>query len=93
MCQDIRNLEMKLMEIKTNSRYVMLANLVEACIEPSTKTDIFYSLKTSYLQYQRLLRMALDKGLIKKEGINYVATLKGKEYVKKLNELLSLLEG
>jgi len=90
---DIRDLETKLIQLKKNSRYVMLGVLIKSCIKPSRKTNMFYSSKTSYVQFQELLRMAIDKGLIEKKGVEYVATPKGKKYIKKLNELLSFLEG
>jgi len=93
MSQDRRSLEARLMEIKYASRYVLLAELLEKCKEPITKSELFYELKTSYSQYRRLLRFALQKGLLKKQDSTYHITSKGLQYIKKLNELLSILEG
>jgi len=93
MSQDKRSLEARLMEIKYASRYVLLAELLEKCKEPVTKSELFYELKTSYSQYRRLLRFALQKGLLEKQDSTYYVTSKGLQYIKKLNELLSILEG
>jgi len=89
-----RTLETEIMGTKRSSRYVILAEIIRQCRTPKSKAQLFYNLKTSYPHVDKILKIALRSGLIKRlENRKYQATEKGTQYVKKLSDLLSLLRG
>jgi predicted transcriptional regulator len=86
--------EKVLLNIKRHSRYALMAFMLETCKEPKAKFDIYCTRpkELSYKLLDELLTQALKLKLLKQKDDKYSTTLKGKELIKKFEELLKFLK-
>jgi predicted transcriptional regulator len=89
----VEKLEQTILNIKRNSRLGLLAALLEKCVKPKTKSEIFFlgEGKFTYVVLNRLFTQAVKFGLLKKVDSRYKTTNKGLEYCKRFEELLKFL--
>lgn len=59
--------------------------------EPQKRTNLFYTLKTSYPALRQYEAWLVEHGLIKVSETTYTITEKGKQYLKALNNAENIL--
>ena len=76
-------------------RLEIIADILSAAKEPSTKTSIVYSANLNFEQAQRYLDKCKDEGLIdtyEASAKKYETTEKGREYLSAYGELKEKIE-
>ena len=76
-------------------RLEIIADILSAAREPSTKTSIVYDANLSFKQAQRYLEKCLEEGLIDAQehsSKKYEITDKGSEYLSAYRELKEKIE-
>lgn len=60
--------------------------------EPQKRTNLFYTLKTSYLCLRQYEAWLVEHGLVEVNDTTYTITAKGKQYLKALNNAENILK-
>jgi len=72
--------------------YDIIVEIVEGCLEPTAKTNLYYKIKTSGDVLYRLINTAIRFKLIKNIGNKYQTTQKGKEFLERWAQLQTFLK-
>ncbi len=70
----------------------IIAQILEATIQHKRKTQIMYDVRVDFRTLEKYLEYLLTKGLLEKNGANYRATEKGKQFVEKYKDTQKILE-
>jgi len=73
---------------------ILIARIVENCLEPKLKTHIYWALETSSRRFYKLLERAINYGFISQDQENAPlrATEKGKNFLKAWKEVEKFLK-
>ena len=77
---------------KNRSRFDTLAEILGVCLGVSKNYRIMYQVNLSYAQSQKYLPVLVRCGLLAASRGEYVTTDKGRVFLKKYGELLSLTD-
>jgi predicted transcriptional regulator len=85
--------ERSLLRTKKLSRYSLLFYILRFCRKPRSLAEIYWSRPNAftYRILKELTAIATSLNLLRVEDRKFVTTEKGKEYIKKFRELLTLL--
>jgi predicted transcriptional regulator len=85
--------ERSLLRTKKLSRYSLLFYILKLCRKPRSLAEIYWSRLNAFTYgiLKELTDIATSLNLLKVEDRKFVTTEKGKEYIKKFRELLTLL--
>ncbi len=85
--------EKLVLQIKKHTRYAHLAQILKICRQSKTKMEIYQQVvkMITYPMLTRLLEIATQHKLVRKQGGLYQTTRKGEKYIKTFNEILRLL--
>jgi hypothetical protein len=86
--------EKSLLKTKKVSRYALLHHVLKVCRKPKTFAEIYWTRPSAftYASLRELTALALTLKLLKEEDGKYLTIEKGKAYIQKFEELLSLLK-
>jgi predicted transcriptional regulator len=84
--------EKSLLKIRKASRYSLLYHILKVCRKPKTLAEIYWSRPSgfTYTLLRELIALALNLKLLKEEHGKYLTIEKGKAYIQKFEELLSI---
>jgi hypothetical protein len=86
--------EKSLLKTRKVSRYALLYHVLKVCRKPKTFAEIYWTRPSAftYASLRELIALALNLQMLKEENGKYLASEKGKAYIQKFEELLSLLK-
>ncbi len=73
-------------------RVEIMAHVLAFCAHPRLKTQIMYSANITYRQFETYSTFLSSRGLLIQDSQWYIATEKGRRFVKAFNQLQSTLE-
>lgn len=88
----IAEFEQAILEIKRKTRLTLIATVLEHCENPKSKSSLFYELRCTYKVLNPILKKAVKSKLVIENNGMFQTTTKGREYLTKFEELLSLLQ-
>lgn len=90
----IKQKEKTILEIKKNTRFGLIASILEKCHEPTTKSQLFFNTHNTltYKIINQVVEQTLKAKLLKQQNNTYTTTRKGNRFIKQFKELLELLE-
>jgi predicted transcriptional regulator len=81
------------MAMVKRDRVEIMAEILDLCLEPQTKTQVMYGTNLSWKMLKHYLSQLKSLNLLqtKEESTKYLTTKRGHEFVEKWNELQKLL--
>jgi len=76
---------------KKRSWVEIFGELLATCRTPTKKTHVMYRLSSSYKLTKKYLRIAIQRGMIEKQGNTYLTTHLGLEWLEGLETLWQML--
>jgi len=74
-------------------RIEIIAHILTFCAQPRLKTQIMYSVRITFKQFETYTSLLSSHGLLARKSQKYVATEKGYRFVQAFGQLQSTLEG
>jgi predicted transcriptional regulator len=86
--------EKSLLKVRKVSRYSLLYHILKVCRKPKTFAEIYWTRPSAftYSLLRELIALALNLKMVKEEDGKYLTIEKGKAYIQKFEELISLLK-
>jgi predicted transcriptional regulator len=86
--------EKSLLKTRKASRYSLLYHILKVCRKPKTFAETYWTRPSAftYASLRELIALALNLKLLKEENGKYFTSEKGKAYIQKFEELLTLLK-
>jgi hypothetical protein len=86
--------EKTVLKIKKFTRYSLLWHILKLCHKPKSLAEIYWTRPSAftYASLRELTALALSLQLLKEEDGKYLTVEKGKAYIQKFEELLTLLK-
>lgn len=80
------------MKRKRRVRLEIFYEILKECQKPARLTQLMRSVSESYALVKSSLKELQGKGFLEKKGAHYLTTKKGKEYIKRFEEVKKFLE-
>lgn len=77
---------------KRRDKLEIFYEILQECQNPTRLTQLMRTVSESYVAMKSFLKELEEKGFLDKRGIHWLTTEKGKEYIKRFEEIKRLLE-
>jgi len=79
-------------ERRRRGKFEIFYEILQKCQNPARFTEIMRSVSESYTLMKTFLKELKEKGFLVKRGVHWLTTQKGKEYIKRFEQIKKLLE-
>lgn len=67
-------------------------DILEMCLDGCKTTKVVYGTNIAFPRFKEYSEYLVEKGLIKREGLFYVTTEKGKLFIELMDEIIGIFE-